>query len=55
MPRAPKKAAMRPKHPAHPGVELDAHGNLIPMEARLAEDRAKARSAAKRKRTKTAR
>lgn len=49
MSRAPKKAAMRPKHPSHPGLEMDAHGKPIPMEKRLAEDRAKAHQAAMRK------
>lgn len=49
MTKSRKKAAMRPKHPAHPGIEMDAHGKPVPMEDRLAEDRAKAHKSAKRK------
>ncbi len=45
-----KKAAMRPPHPGHPGMERDAHGNAIPIEKRLPEDRAKAHRAAKKSR-----
>jgi len=43
-----KHPAMRSKRPAHPGIELDAHGDTIPIEQRLPENRAKAhRGAAK--------
>ena len=43
-----KHPAMRTKHPAHPGIERDAHGDTIPIEERLPENRAKAhRNAAK--------
>lgn len=44
---------MRPKRPAHPGLEMDNHGEPIPMEKRLPEDRAKAHQAAKRKKKAT--
>jgi len=48
MPAKIKHPAMRTKHPAHPGIERDAHGDTIPIEQRLPENRAKAhRSATK--------
>jgi hypothetical protein len=37
-----------PSHPAK-GLERDSKGKPIPMKKRLAEDRAEARAAAKRK------
>ncbi|HEY5237651.1 MAG TPA: hypothetical protein VIJ62_04660 [Rhizomicrobium sp.] len=43
-----KKGAMRQKYPAHPGIERDAHGDIIPMEDRLPEDRAKSHRAARK-------
>lgn len=47
-----QKPAMNVKRRAHPGLERDAHGDPIAMDARLPDDRAKAHRAASKKKKK---
>lgn len=53
MKKAPDRPAMRPRKGEPPGMERDNHGHAIPMKERLPEDRAKARRARKKKKTKS--
>ena len=48
MPKDPviaPQGKMRPRADAPPGLELDGHGNPIPLEKRTPEDQEKARAA----------
>ena len=45
-----KKPAMRKQNDAHPGIEIDDKGAVIPVEKRTADDRAAVhRASAKRR------
>ena len=41
------KPAMRKHNDAHPGIEIDNHGDPIPVEDRTADDRAAVHDASK--------